>query len=47
MVVEMPTADGVIRAVGNPIKNSGVTESFVPPPLLGEHGDLLQCITSP
>lgn len=43
MVVDMPTTDGVIRTVGNPIKNSDVTESFVRPPLLGEHDELLPC----
>lgn len=37
MVIDMWTPEGVIRAVGNPIKNSGVVESFIRPPLLGEH----------
>jgi crotonobetainyl-CoA:carnitine CoA-transferase CaiB-like acyl-CoA transferase len=38
MVVEMPTPDGPIRAVGNPIKIAGATERMALPPLLGEHG---------
>ncbi len=33
MVIEIPTPDGPLRAVGNPIKNVGVTEAFAPPPL--------------
>ena len=39
MVVEMLTPDGVIRTIGNPIKNSDVAESFAGPPLLGEHSE--------
>lgn len=35
-------ADGVsIRIVGNPIKVMGAIEQFSPPPLLGEHDDLV------
>ncbi len=41
MVVEMPTADGVIRAVGNPIKNVGVSDRYVTPPLLDQHDALV------
>jgi CoA:oxalate CoA-transferase len=38
MVVDLATPHGTIRAVGNPIKISGVQEEFLAPPLLGEHG---------
>jgi len=38
MVVEMPTAHGPIRAVGNPIKIDGATERMTRAPLLDEHG---------
>jgi crotonobetainyl-CoA:carnitine CoA-transferase CaiB-like acyl-CoA transferase len=41
MVVEIATADGVIRAVGNPIKTDGDARAPSPPPLLNEHADLL------
>ena len=37
MVIAVPTQDGVIRVVGNPIKNVGVRDTFAAPPLLGEH----------
>jgi crotonobetainyl-CoA:carnitine CoA-transferase CaiB-like acyl-CoA transferase len=37
MVVTIPTLDGAIRAVGNPIKITGTVEEFAPPPLLGQH----------
>jgi crotonobetainyl-CoA:carnitine CoA-transferase CaiB-like acyl-CoA transferase len=40
MLVEMPTAHGPIRAVGNPIKVGGATERMTLPPLLDEHGRL-------
>lgn len=40
MLVEIPTEDGTIRVVGNPIKNTGVVDSYSPPPILGEHSDL-------
>jgi crotonobetainyl-CoA:carnitine CoA-transferase CaiB-like acyl-CoA transferase len=38
MVVEIPTPDGPIRAVGNPIKLDGCETRYQAPPLLGEHG---------
>jgi crotonobetainyl-CoA:carnitine CoA-transferase CaiB-like acyl-CoA transferase len=41
MVAEIPTEAGPLRLVGNPIKNSGMTESYGAPPLLGEHNALL------
>ena len=37
MIVSIPTDAGMLRLVGNPIKIAGMTESFRPPPLLGEH----------
>lgn len=37
MVVEIPTPDGPIRAVGNPIKFEGCETEYRAPPLLGEH----------
>ncbi len=37
MIVSIPTDAGMLRLVGNPIKIVGMTESFRPPPLLGEH----------
>jgi hypothetical protein len=40
MVVEIATPDGAIRSIGNPVK-TGAVEGFRPPPLLGEHNDLL------
>jgi crotonobetainyl-CoA:carnitine CoA-transferase CaiB-like acyl-CoA transferase len=40
MVVEIATPEGVIRSIGNPVK-TGAAEAFRPPPLLGEHNDLL------
>jgi crotonobetainyl-CoA:carnitine CoA-transferase CaiB-like acyl-CoA transferase len=40
MTVEIPTDEGTIRIVGNPIKNDGVADSFNAPPFLGEHGHL-------
>ena len=43
MVGEIPTQEGPIRTVGNPIKLPGVEERLEPPPLLGEHsGDVLR-----
>ena len=41
MIAEIPTADGVIRAVGNPIKLAGAADQFGPPPQLGEHNATL------
>jgi CoA:oxalate CoA-transferase len=41
MVVEIPTGEGTLRIVGNPIKNFGVTESFAAPPFLDEHGPVV------
>jgi CoA:oxalate CoA-transferase len=37
MVVTIPTPDGPLRAVGNPIKTPGPPAAYRPPPLLGEH----------
>lgn len=37
MVITIPTPDGNLRLIGNPIKIDGHTASFRPPPLLGEH----------
>lgn len=42
MVVEIPTPDGVIRAVGNPIKTDGDDRTPAPPPLLNEHAGILK-----
>jgi len=39
MVVEIETAAGIIRAVGNSIKITGTQREYGPPPLLGEHTD--------
>lgn len=47
MVAEIPTANGPLRLVGNPIKNAGVADTFGPPPLLGEHADILRGPKSP
>lgn len=37
MVVTIPTPDGTLRMVGNPIKCSDHQTDYRPPPLLGEH----------
>ena len=37
MVAVIPTPDGPLRVVGNPIKLSGHAAHYAPPPLLGEH----------
>jgi crotonobetainyl-CoA:carnitine CoA-transferase CaiB-like acyl-CoA transferase len=37
MVISMQTQWGPIFAVGNPVKASGLMDSYAPPPLLGEH----------
>jgi crotonobetainyl-CoA:carnitine CoA-transferase CaiB-like acyl-CoA transferase len=37
MIVSMETPWGVIRGIGNPVKASGDTAGYAPPPLLGEH----------
>jgi CoA:oxalate CoA-transferase len=42
MVVEIPTPDGVIRAVGNPIKTDHPDPAPRPAPLLNEHAGLLR-----
>jgi CoA:oxalate CoA-transferase len=39
MVVSIPTPDGTLRLIGNPIKIDGHTTEFRAPPLLGEHTD--------
>lgn len=39
MVVVIPTPDGPLRVVGNPIKLSDHTAHYTLPPLLGEHSD--------
>jgi crotonobetainyl-CoA:carnitine CoA-transferase CaiB-like acyl-CoA transferase len=41
MVIEIRTADGPIRCIGNPIKTGAGCERTLPPPLLGEHNALL------
>jgi crotonobetainyl-CoA:carnitine CoA-transferase CaiB-like acyl-CoA transferase len=41
MVVDIPAGDTTIRAIGNPLKIAGQAETFQPPPLLGEHNELL------
>ncbi|MFZ5510167.1 MAG: CaiB/BaiF CoA transferase family protein [Pseudomonadota bacterium] len=41
MIAEIATPDGVIRAVGNPIKLTGAEDQFGPPPQLGEHNAAL------
>ena len=40
MVIEIDTPHGAIRSVGNPLK-TGDAQTFAPPPLLGEHNDIL------
>lgn len=40
MVISIPTPDGPLRAIGNPIKIVGQDPNFRPPPLLGEHDHL-------
>jgi len=37
MIAVIPTPDGPLRVVGNPIKLSGHEQTYTPPPLLGEH----------
>ena len=37
MIAVIPTPDGALRVVGNPIKMSGHTPRYQAPPLLGEH----------
>jgi CoA:oxalate CoA-transferase len=46
MVVEIMTPDGLIRSVGNPVKVHGAPEHFAPPPLLGEHNNVLTLDTA-
>ncbi|HYH22484.1 MAG TPA: CoA transferase [Azospirillum sp.] len=41
MVAEIPTPDGVLRVVGNPIKVQGMAPVYGVPPLLGEHNAAL------
>ena len=40
MVADIPMDDGLLRVVGNPIKNLGVVATYEEPPLLGEHNHL-------
>ncbi len=42
MVVAIPVEGGSVQAVGNPIKISGWDGEYRPPPLLGEHAELLR-----
>lgn len=42
MIVEIPTPDGIIRTVGNPIKTDGGDRPAAPPPLLDEDAGLLR-----
>ncbi len=37
MVVSIPTGDGDLAVVGNPIRFPGEPTRYGPPPLLGEH----------
>ena len=37
MIAVIPTPDGALRVIGNPIKMSGHTPRYTLPPLLGEH----------
>ena len=39
MVAVIPTPDGPLRVVGNPIKLSDHAPTYAPPPMLGEHDD--------
>ncbi len=39
MIAVIPTPDGPLRVVGNPIKLSDHQQTYTPPPLLGEHND--------
>jgi CoA:oxalate CoA-transferase len=41
MVVAIECAEGIIRAVGNPVRITGERREYGPPPLLGEHNALL------
>ena len=41
MLTSTPTAGGVIRTVGNPIKTDHPEPEYRPPPLLGEHTEAL------
>ncbi len=41
MIAVIPTPDGALRVVGNPIKISGFTPQYTLPPLLGEHTDAI------
>ena len=41
MVVTLPTREGRLRAVGNPIRIAGQSTRYGPPPLHGEHDGLL------
>ncbi|UEM04623.1 CoA transferase [Skermanella rosea] len=41
MVVSIPTADGDLAVVGNPIRFPGEPTRYEPPPLLGEHTSAL------
>ncbi|MBI1965682.1 MAG: methylmalonyl Co-A mutase-associated GTPase MeaB [Betaproteobacteria bacterium] len=41
MIVEIGCAGGTIRAVGNPVKITGMRQEYRPPPLLGEHNAAL------
>lgn len=41
MVVAVPTPDGTLRLIGNPIKVLGHETTYAPPPSLGEHNEAL------
>ena len=41
MVVEIPTADGRLRLIGNPIKLEGYEETYTLPPMLDEHHHII------
>jgi len=41
MVVEIPTGDGLLRLIGNPIKLEGYEGTYALPPLLDEHHHIM------
>lgn len=41
MIAVIPTPDGPLRVVGNPIKLSDHQQTYTPPPMLGEHTEEL------
>jgi len=41
MIIEIPVAEEALRLVGSPIRIAGQETIYAPPPLLGEHAELL------